>query len=222
MQIVAQRPLLSNSYSCDSGFSLTTFLEFLSHTLVHKCILNFFWSYYPCRQTNWETWKLCNLMSVTFLEPLMEVRLLLHTVSTLRQCSHQWLILVLPYRLFQLGLHQVSPYLTQYFRGTFPSLTEFWPFCAAIFYFLELCTKLLRKRENPHSVYITAHCTWNCRLRHILVCAKPFHKYRQLKVDFKCDLSFWPSLAPRSFDRDMCPEFNIIKVGTISLLSFCR
>lgn len=55
---------------------------------------------------------------------------------------------------------------------------------------------LLRKRENPPSVYDTAHCTWNCRLSNCLACAKLSHKYKLLKVDYKCDLNFWPSVAP--------------------------
>lgn len=38
IQIVAQRQLFSNTYSCDSGSSLTTFQKFPSHTLMHMCV----------------------------------------------------------------------------------------------------------------------------------------------------------------------------------------
>lgn len=193
IQIVAQRQLLSNTYSCDSGSSLTTFLEFLSHTLVHMCILYLFWSNCPCRQVNWETRELGSFVSFTFLEPLMEVRLLLPTVPTPRQCSHQWVILVFPERLFQLGLHQTSLYLTHYFCGTFPAserLLLLTILCSNFLFSWTLYQTLLRKRDKSHSVYVTAHCTWNWTFGWVLFLG---------------------------VDRNMYTEFNRIKMGTMPL-----
>lgn len=110
--------------------------------------------------------------------------------------------------------------LPDYFRGSFQPLTglSFWLFCTAIFNFLELCTKHCLGRgtaliQSMLLPTVLENADW-VLVWSVLIF---FYKYKQLKVDYKCDLNCWPSLAPRSFDRNMYTEFNSIKVRTIPL-----
>lgn len=197
-----------------------TFLEFLWQTLVHICILNLFWSYCPCRQANWETRKLCSFMSSTFLETDGSEAFAPHCIHTqaLQPSVGNTSILL---KTFPVGISPDFSVPDTLLQSDFLASDRLFLLRILCSNFLFSWTQYqtsLRKRDNPHSVYVTAHCTWNGRLTHYLVCVKLFHEYEQLKIDHIYDLNFWPSLAPRSFNRNMYTEFNSIKVGTIPLL----